>query len=254
MSSLNRLGRNLLLIGLAAYLASPLAQAQPAAGATVRPAEVVLIDASGTRLLGHGLVVGGKLALDLAEVTGRFVLLLVDDAGNVERLLGSRSPGGDLVLELVDGSSPTLAEFFASRGITLLLGSGGAGAADAPAGPGSQPGGGDDEDDGDDQDDQDDQDDDDDSDDDAGDVEDDDTDAGSETKPDDSGDDPADDADDADPADDPADDPGDGDDADDPGDLDDDDDDGDDDGDDDTAEAAAPAGAQAASALAELAA
>ncbi|MBW7916714.1 MAG: hypothetical protein H3C53_08545, partial [Trueperaceae bacterium] len=101
MSSLNRLGRNLLLIGLAAYLASPLAQAQPAAGATVRPAEVVLIDASGTRLLGHGLVVGGKLALDLAEVTGRFVLLLVDDAGNVERLLGSRSPGGDLVLELV---------------------------------------------------------------------------------------------------------------------------------------------------------
>lgn len=250
MSSLNRLGRNLLLIGLAAYLASPLAQAQPAAGATVRPAEVVLIDASGTRLLGHGLVVGGKLALDLAEVTGRFVLLLVDDAGNVERLLGSRSPGGDLVLELVNGSSPTLAEFFASRGITLLLGSGGAGAADAPAGPGSQPVGGDDEDDGDDQDDQDDQDDADDSDDDAGDVEDDDTDAGSETKPDDSGDDPADDADDADPADDP----GDGDDADDPGDLDDDDDDGDDDGDDDAAEAAAPAGAPAASALAELAA
>jgi len=252
MSSLNRLGRNLLLIGLAAYLAWPLAQAQPAAGATVRPAEVVLIDASGTRLLGHGLVVGGKLALDLAEVTGRFVLLLVDDAGNVERLLGSRSPGGDLVLELVNGSSPTLAEFFASRGITLLLGSGGAGAADAPAGPGSQPVGGDDEDDGDDQDDQDDQDDADDSDDDAGDVEDDDTDAGSETKPDDSGDDPADDAGGADDADDadPADDPGDGDDADDPGDLDDDDDDGDD----DAAEAAAPAGAPAASALAELAA
>lgn len=248
MSSLNRLGRNLLLIGLAAYLAWPLAQAQPAAGATVRPAEVVLIDASGTRLLGHGLVVGGKLALDLAEVTGRFVLLLVDDAGNVERLLGSRSPGGDLVLELVNGSSPTLAEFFASRGITLLLGSGGAGAADAPAGPGSQPVGGDDEDDGDDQDDQDDQDDADDSDDDAGDVEDDDTDAGSETKPDDSGDDPADDAGGADDADDadPADDPGDGDDADDPGDLDDDDDDGDDDGD--------AAGAPAASALAELAA
>ncbi|MCW5818568.1 MAG: hypothetical protein KIT12_01545 [Trueperaceae bacterium] len=98
-----------------------------------------MIDASGTRLLGHGQVRADRLTLDLADISGRFVLLLIDDDGNVERYLGALTPDARLVLQLADGVQVGISDFFAKRGIELLFGGPGAARTpqpdDDPAGP-----------------------------------------------------------------------------------------------------------------------
>lgn len=124
-----RLGR--LVLGLLAVLAVQLCQpaghaqagqtpgVQAGAAVAVTAAEAVLIDTSGTRLLGHGRVFAGRLTLEMADIQGRFVLLLIDDDGNIERHVGMRTFDGRLVVQLEGGVEIELHDFFAGRGIAL---------------------------------------------------------------------------------------------------------------------------------------
>lgn len=111
-----------LLCGVVA--ANALAQAAPgpaSQAALGEPRQVLMLQPSGALVLGHGTLRNGRLVLSVAEDFRDFVLLLVDDEGAIERMIGHRTPTGQLVLRDAVGASASLQDFFAARGIELVL-------------------------------------------------------------------------------------------------------------------------------------
>ncbi|MFA7461072.1 MAG: hypothetical protein WCY60_08745, partial [Trueperaceae bacterium] len=82
----------------------------------LRPAEVIVLDANGSQLLGYGQLVGNLLSLEVTQRVGEFVLLLVGPQGELERLVGSEQADGSLRLNRADGQENVLlADFFSGR-------------------------------------------------------------------------------------------------------------------------------------------
>lgn len=129
------------LVALFAVFSCGYGLSQPGPGGAASPTEAILIDPSGTRLLGHGLFGGQKLVLDLADDTRDFVLLVVNDDGTMERLIGWQTAAGELFLQLPGGGAVGLTEFFARRGFGLVLvrAEAGRGQPPAPGAGGDQP-------------------------------------------------------------------------------------------------------------------
>ena len=80
--------------------------------------EAFLTDGKGDALVGYGAVHGGLLVLRLGTGLDRFILVLVDPYGSMERFEGVRGAGNTLMLDTPEGKR-SLQALLRGRGIML---------------------------------------------------------------------------------------------------------------------------------------
>lgn len=81
--------------------------------------ELLLTTPDSQRIVGHGLVAGGHVTINLDPDVDEFIALLLDPAGGFEVVSGFRAEG-QLRL-IVEGGTPTLHAFLAVLGIDLTV-------------------------------------------------------------------------------------------------------------------------------------
>jgi hypothetical protein len=81
--------------------------------------ELLLTTPDSQRIVGHGLVSGGHLTVNLDPEFDEFIALLLDPAGGFEVVSGFRAE--DHLRLIVDGRTPTLQAFLAVLGIDLSV-------------------------------------------------------------------------------------------------------------------------------------
>lgn len=93
----------------------------PLATASMESAEFVMLDARGSRIVGHGHVEDGVLRFTVGQSVGDFVLLVVLGDGEVVRLVGREWNGDSFRLSLDSGGQLELQELADELGLRLRL-------------------------------------------------------------------------------------------------------------------------------------